>query len=260
MSAALIARQRALLEALLGRADASSIGLLGLPGVRDEQGGAAAQRGLRAYRLNAQVLAAKTLGAVFGRIQQVLGDESFAAMAWSFWRRSPPERGDLGLWGERLPEFLAGQDSMDLWLCDLARLEWAAHIAERAADSELDAASLTLLSEQEPERLSLRMRPGLQLLRVQSTAWALWSGSDDAEDDAEDCGATVTVVMARKAWRAEGFCLPLGASALMDALLGGANLDQAVQQAFVAEADFDFSAWLQSALLNGWLQGAEHRI
>jgi hypothetical protein len=45
----------------------------------------------------------------------------------------------------------------------------------------------------------------------------------------------------------------------MRALLDGEPLADALAQAAVkgsaAEADFDFSAWLQAALQNAWLQG-----
>ncbi len=261
MSASLIERQRAMVELLLQGGDASQAGrsgLQGLAGVGDlEQdsrvGGL--ERGMLAYRLNAQALAARSLRAVFGRIEQVLGEDALAAMAWSFWRQAPPQRGDLGLWGERLPEFLAEQDGMDQSLVDLARLEWAAHSSERAADSELDTASMALLSEVDPQNLSLVFRPGLCLLQVHKQAWQLWSGQTPCSTG----DATEYVVMARKAWRAEGQSLQAGAWGLMHSLLAGEDLDQALSAAFDAQADFDFSAWLQAALLNGWLLAAVGR-
>lgn len=245
MTAILAARQRALVDALLGRADASTVGVQG-------QAGVALERGLLAYSLNAQALAAKSLGAVFGRVQQVLGDDSFAAMAWTFWRRCPPQHGDLGLWGEQLAGFLSEQDGTPSWLRDLARLEWAAHAAERSADSELDAASLALMTEMEPDRLRLIFRPGLQLLQVEAEAWQAWSGAVSA-------APVLSLVIARQAWRAEAHAVSAGDWALMSELHGGADLQQALTQALVAQADFDFSTWLQTALLKGWLLAAELR-
>lgn len=245
MRAILAARQQALVDALLGRVDASKVGVQGL-------GGLGLERGLRAYGLNAQALAARSLGAVFGRLELELGEQAFAAMAWTFWRRHPPQQGDLGRWGEHLGEFLGRQDGMPVWLIDLARLEWAAHAAERAADSELDAPSLALMSELQPDRLSLVFRPGLQLLRVAAEAWQAWSGSPAT--------ACVNLVIARKAWRAEAHEVSAGDWALMCELLGGADLQRALAQALCVQADFDFSIWLQAALLKGWLLAAERRL
>jgi hypothetical protein len=254
MSASLLARQRALVEALQGRQSAGDIGLRGLQGLHAIKGeGPGLERGLLAYRLNAQALATRSLGAVFARIEQHLGEASFAAMAWSFWRLYPPEQGDLGLWGEELPVFLAEQEGMTQWLIDLARLEWAAHACERAADSELDAASLSRLSDVEPAHLALRFRPGLCLLEVTSAAWSLWC---DLEPDF-DAESSVYVAIARKVWRSEAHSLQAGEWSLMTALSAGKDLEQALLAAFEAQADFDFAAWLQNALMHGWLLAAE---
>ncbi|MBT9490749.1 MAG: putative DNA-binding domain-containing protein [Paucibacter sp.] len=247
MRAALAERQRALVDGVLGRKEAVDAGLQGMDGVELE-------RGLRTYRSNAQALADKSLSAVFVRIREVLGEPSFAAMAWSFWRRYPPQCGDLGLWGAVLADFLAEQEGMEPWLCDLARLEWAAHITERAADSALDAQSLALLSALEPAHLGMQMRPGLQLLRLRPQAWWQWLGQQPDAGGSED--ELVAIVVARRVWRAEAHRLGPGAWALMSVLQAGAHLEQALQQAFAAEAGFDFSAWLQAALLNGWLRAA----
>lgn len=257
MTSTLALRQRALVDALLCPDAAPGHGLIGLPGVQSNGPGSGLERGLLAYRLNAQAVAAKTLAAVFGRTQAAMGVDEAAAMAWALWRRYPPQQGDLGQWGEALPTFLAEQDGVPQWLCDLARMEWAAHRCERAADSELDADSLALLSEVEPCELRLRLRPGVQLLRVMPLAWALWS---QQEPEREPTDGSLGLVMARKAWAAQAHVLPEGAWALMSSLLEGLDLDQALQQAFAQQADFDFSAWLQAALLNGWLLGAERLL
>jgi hypothetical protein len=257
MTSALAIRQHALVDALLCTDAAEGLGLIGLPGVQSSGLGSALERGLLAYRLNAQAVAAKALAAVFGRTQAALGDDEAAAMAWALWRRYPPQQGDLGQWGEALPAFLAEQDGMPQWLCDLARIEWAAHRCERAADCELDADSLALLSEVEPRDLRLRLRPGVQLLRVTPQAWAFWA---QQEEGSEPAGDSLGLVMARMAWVAQAHVLSDSAWVLMSSLLEGVDIDLALQQAFAQQADFDFSAWLQAALLNGWLLGAERLL
>jgi hypothetical protein len=107
------------------------------------------------------------------------------------------------------------------------------------------------MSELEPDRLGLVFRPGLQLLRVAAEAWQAWSGSPAT--------AFVTLVIARKAWRAEAHEVQAGDWALMSELQGGADLQRALTQALIAQADFDFSSWLQAALSKGWLLAAERR-
>ena len=225
----LAARQQALLQAVLAR-DRSVDGLAPLGGI---EGGAA--RGLEAYRLNAQALSAKALAAVFPRLREWLGSESFDAMAWAFWRHAPPERGDLALWGAGLAGFLAAQDGIEDEALDLARLEWALHEAERAADAALDLASLQLLSTADPAQVGLRLRPGLQVLTAQSAG---------------------PVLVWRQGWRGESRPLASGEAALLQALQAGNDLAAALDAGLTAQADFDFGAWLQAALREELLQAA----
>jgi len=228
MRATLAERQKALVAALTRR-DLLPEGLAPLAGV---DGGVT--RGLQAYRLNAQALSAKALAATFPRLREAMGEDDFDAMAWAFWRAHPPLRGDLAVWGETLSDFLAAQPGMDPALCDGARLEWASLVAERAADAVLEVASLDLLASTDPQHLGLRMRPGLQLLAQQGVPWLVW----------------------RQGWRAASRALADGEAALMLALLQGRSLDAGLSEAVAVDADFDFSAWLQSALQEAWLQSA----
>jgi hypothetical protein len=218
------AEQQAFVDALLGRGDAPA----GLTG---------AERGLAAYRNNLKALSAQALAVPFTRLREALGDEDFAALAWTFWRAHPPERGDLAQWGGALATFLVERAGEASGLPDLARLDWALHEAERAEDGELDAGSLALLGHMPPERLWLQLRPGVALLDQHAGPVLVW----------------------RQAWRGESCGLSGAEAAFTRALLDGEPLADALAQAAVkgsaAETDFDFSAWLQAALQNAWLQG-----
>jgi hypothetical protein len=229
-------RQQDLVQALLAGQEVP--GLAGLAGV-------CRNRGLQVYRGNAQALSARALAAVFPRLQTWVGEAEFAAMAWAYWRARPPERGDLACWGQALPEFLCEQAGMDALLPDCARLEWAAHQAERAPDAELDADSLSALATHRPECLRLRLRPGLALLSVVPEAAALWPLPTSAEP--------ARLLVWRREWRAEACLLDPGSYDFMQAMLAGADLQQALDRA----ADFDFSAWLATALSQAWLSGVE---
>jgi Putative DNA-binding domain len=227
-------RQQDLVQALLAGREAP--GLAGLAGV-------GSTRGLQAYRCNAQALSARALGAVFPRLQAWLGETEFAAMAWAFWRAQPPERGDLACWGQALPEFLQAQPGMEALPPDCARLEWAAHRAERAPDAELDWASLQALAEHDPERLRLRLRPGLTLLSLAPEAAALWP--------VQAVTRPVLLLVWRREWRAEACVLDADTYAFMRALLDGDDLQRCLERA----GEFDFSAWLRAALSQAWLAG-----
>jgi hypothetical protein len=216
--------QEALVHALLGRGDAPAT----LTG---------SERGLAAYRNNLRALSAQALAVPFTRLREALGEDNFAALAWTFWRAHPPERGDLAQWGGALAAFLVERAGEPSGLPDLARLDWALHAAERAADAELDAESLALLGRMPPERLWLQLRPGVALLDQHIGPVLVW----------------------RQHWRGASRPLFAAEAAFMRALLDDTNLADALARTEVkgsgAETDFDFSAWLQAALLNAWLQG-----
>ncbi|MFN3304521.1 MAG: putative DNA-binding domain-containing protein [Roseateles sp.] len=219
------AQQQAFVDALLGRGDAPP-GLIG------------GERGLAAYRNNLRALSGQALAVAYPRLHEALGEDDFAALAWSFWRLQPPVSGDLGEWGGELAAFLIERAGEDSGLPDLARLDWATHCAERAADAELDVASLDLLATQAPEVLWLQLRPGVALLDQRDGPLLVW----------------------RQGWRGQSQPLTAGEAAFMRAVLDGESLACALALADVKglahEADFDFSAWLQAALQNAWLQAA----
>ncbi|HEY8876613.1 MAG TPA: DNA-binding domain-containing protein [Roseateles sp.] len=218
------AEQQALVDALLGRGDAPAT----LTG---------AERGLAAYRGNLRALSAQALAVPYARLRDELGEDEFASLAWTFWRHHPPECGDLGQWGGALEGFLVERAGEASGLPDLARLDWALHLAERAADVELDVESLSLLSTALPESLQLLLRPGVALIAQQDGPVLVW----------------------RRGWRGEWQSLSAAEAAFFAALLRGVNLAEALEASEVkgsaAEADFDFGAWLQAALQNAWLLG-----
>lgn len=217
------AQQQAFVDAVLGRGEAPA----GLTG---------GERGLAAYRDNLRALSAQALAVPFTRLREALGEGEFAALAWSFWRASPPERGDLAQWGGALEAFLVERAGESSGLPDLARLDWAVHRAERAADAELDADSLALLATTPPEALWLQLRPGMAVLAQRDGAVLVW----------------------RQGWRAAWQPVPAGEAAFIETLLGDAPLADALDAAAVkgsgVPTDFDFGAWLQAALQNAWLQ------
>ena len=104
--------------------------------------------GLSAYRANAGAHAERALAAAYPTLQLLLGDESFAALARAHWQADPPLRGDLAQWGAGLPAFIAddAQLASEPYLADMARLDWAVHQAEQAADAQ-DVQGLPLLAD-----------------------------------------------------------------------------------------------------------------
>ena len=245
-------RQRGLLHALNGAV---------IDGLREH--GERAARGLEAYRANAEAIAERALATAFTTVKAMVGADDFGHMARAFWQAQPPQRGDLGEWGDAIAAWLQAQPSMAPWpyLGDSARLDFALHRNERAADAAVGAASLALLDSVDPSQLRIRLMPGTALLR---SSWPIASihrahqlTGDHAERafervrEAIASGQGEVALVVRRGWRGVVETVNEADARWTESLLAGANVAVAFEQ---AGEGFDFAAWLQTAIQRGWLK------
>lgn len=244
-------RQQMLLRALLGDAR---------PGVvtgwlQPRQ----VQRGLAAYRANAGALAERALAAAFPTLQQLLSDESLAALAREFWHRHPPAAGNIAQWGDALPAFIAQAPALadEPYLPDMARLEWALHRLQTAPDAPAGApAGLALLATHEPAALRLELAAGSTVLFSAWPVFSLWHAhrrSDEGRFDAVRAalaeGRGEQGLLTRRGWVPQVLALPPAEAHFTAALLAGQSLADALDRALQdGDAGFDFEAWLITAL------------
>lgn len=237
-------RQRALLAALAAPRDAPD-----------------ASPGLQAYRANAHAAAERALGIACPTVRALVGAEDFMHLAREFWHAQPPQRGDLGEWGNGLPGWLEAHPGLAQWpyLGDCARLDLALHHCERAADAVVDAASLSLLGNTDPAVLALQSMPGVQAL---ASRWPVVSIHAAHQGDDERlfaharerllAGAGEAAVVAREGWRGVVVAIDAPGLTFMQAMAGGADLARALA---LAGEGFDFAGWLAVALRGRWLRG-----
>jgi hypothetical protein len=240
--------------------------------------------GLQAYRRHAQAVARRALAHAHPTVSAMLGDEAMGQLGWLLWRHQPPLRGDLGEWGEGLAALMAGalapqSGAAEMlgpwpWLADVARLDWARHRCERLAARPLDADSLSLLSDADPDEVILVLQDHVLMLDTDWPVDALWRAHQLPAD--QQVAAAEAVLRAHGAqvhtpqsvllwWSAapassespgvQQRLLPPEQAAWMRSL-ASQSLGGVLQQ---APTGFDFSAWLQDALRQGWLLGARMR-
>jgi len=264
------ARQQALVSALFApdrataRAAAAGVGARGCTQVLEA--------GLGAYRGNCLAVAERALMAIYPATCALLG-ESAGPAAVHLWRSDPPRSGDLGDWGASFPDWLAAQPSLADWpqLADCARIEWARHRADRAADAELDVGSLALLGTDPSADLRLQLKPDVAVVRGvvgfyetwleasgrmahASAAHALASSHDNTAATHVDAPAT-TAATAVAVWR-EGYAprtepLTPAWAACLDLVAAGA----ALQDLLAALPEQDLETALTSLISRGWLLG-----
>lgn len=218
------------------------------------------RRGLRAYQANRSSAAKRALEASFPTLMQLIGKESFAALARAYVRAHPPARGDLAWLGEALPAFVAASESLrdEPYLADVARLEWAVQQAECAADgNDASPEGMELLADTDPARLRMAFRPGTAVVASKHPIASIWLAH---RSDAVDRFALVRAAFAagrgecalvwRDGWRAQVAEIGAAEARFAQAALDGRSLAEALD---AAGPEIDFEALLVRALRERWL-------
>jgi Putative DNA-binding domain len=222
-------------------------------------------RGFLVYRANGLEMARKALAGTYPVMQQLIGDDSFSALAAALWQAHPPRRGDLAQWGGELAEFVrqSPQLAEEAYLPDVARAEWALHQRATAPDEARNQASFQLLITSDPAVVKLCITKTCECL---PSAWplpAIWLAHQSATDlerpGFELVGELLHQQVAQTAliWR-DGHrprlreVLP-GEAGFLAVLQQGQSLDVALQ----GTPEFDFAAWLPQAVQTGLLLGIE---
>ena len=227
-------------------------------------------RGLQVYRANAEVLSLRSLQASYPVLNQLIGDDAFALLARDLWHHAPPSRGDVAQWGGDLAALISSipQLAEEAYLPDVARIEWALHQAATAADAQADLTSLALLTQHDPDALTLHLAPGTAVLHSPHPAASVVTAHLYASPSFDEVGIKLRAHTAETAlvWRqglrpTVAFC-PEADALFVQSLLQGGSLIAALEvaaanvDAAASNSAFDFNFWLPQAAQNGLLLGA----
>ncbi len=219
------------------------------------------ERGLQAYRSNAHALAQRVLAAAYPVVAELMGAQGFDGLSRHFWQSRPPARGDMAQWGDGFAAFveaLADLAREEPYLGDVARVEWALHLAAAAADGQSDLRSLGLLQTTDPAALTLYLCPGARAVTSAFPVVSIVLAHAGDELSPQQAGERLLDRVAETAlvWR-QGL-----KPALRQAQPGEALFIEALQQnrslagALAAAPAFDFTPWLAPAVQTGLLLGA----
>lgn len=264
---ALAAQQQALLQALLARPGSAQAGaaeecLTGWLDTRHMQ----TSRGLAAYQANGHAMAERSLLSAYPVVAALIGGDNFALLARDLWHRHPPQRGDLAQWGDALPGFLRHNAQLaDVpYLSDVSRAEWALFSAAGAADAAPDPGSFARLAQEAPEGLALTLAPGTAIIDSPYPVVSLIAAHGEETPSLEEAaqrlrdGQGEHALVWRQVLRPRLKRIDPAASALVQALLAGADLPQALDAAMDAadpDEHFGFSAWLNAAVTDAVVIG-----
>jgi hypothetical protein len=210
-------------------------------------------RRLAIYRANMVAAVDKALSSACPVTRQVVGDEFFHALAREYQRGTPSTSGDLTDFGATFDAFLAAfEHTRSLpYLPDLARLEWAVHRANGAADApDWDAAALAAVEPEQQAAMRFRWTPGLAVVASRFPIVRVWTIHQPGHDGefSVDWDAAETALVARDGFAVRVTACSPADAAFIDASLAGAALGDAVARTLQDHPAFDLGALLGRAL------------
>lgn len=219
-------------------------------GIRRD-GGPLRERRFGVYRNNVKASLAAALAARFPVVERLVGEEFFTAMALVFIERDPPHSPVLAEYGGNLADFLEGfEPTADLpYLPDIARLEWARHVAFHSADAS--PADLARLAELPPETLGcvrLGLHPAMAVIASPWPIVSVWTtNTHDATPEAPAADWTgETALVTRPHLEVLLHRLPPGTDRLVTELARGVALGAATEAASRAHEGFDLATALST--------------
>ena len=198
------------------------------------------------YRNNVVVGLVNALARRFPVVQRIVGEEFFAAMARVFVAGNPPRSPLLMVYGDALPDYIAGfAPAAELpYLADVARLEAARTRAYHAADEKpVDPAVLRSLDPETLGELRIVRHSAAEIVRSRYpivTIWAMNAGEIELGPVADWSGEDALVT--RPGLEVEVRVLPAGGAAFLAVLFSGRPFAAALEVALEESASFDLAA------------------
>lgn len=225
--------------------------------------GAAVPQRFALYRGNLGATWRRTLAHAYPVVLALVGEDFFGGLARAYGRKMPSDSADLNQFGARFADFLAAFPPVDElpYLPDMARLEWAVHLAHYAADAQgLAPESLAALHPDQLEARRFALHPACALLASRWQVAALWQAHQEGEGAGEgqrvfpqDMQVASWALVCRTGWTAQVLVVGAAAHAALALLQQGQTFGAALDAAFELDPAFDLAAhlrqWLAHAVL-----------
>ena len=218
--------------------------------------GATRERRLGVYRNNVKASLAAALTARFPVVVRLVGDEFFTATALVFLARHPPRSPVLAEYGGAFANFLEGFDPVANlpYLPDIARLEWARHVAFHSTDADtVDIGRLAALPPEQIGTAILGIHPAASVIASPWPIVSLWTTNTyDATPHAPAADWTgETALVTRPHLDVLVQRLAPSTDLLLAVLARGIALGAAADAVSCAHEDFDLAAALATLFATG---------
>jgi hypothetical protein len=203
-----------------------------------------AERRFAIHRNNVMASLVNALGLRFPVTRELVGADTFVAVAGVYVVQEPPRSPVLLAYGASFPRFLRGLGdlaSID-YVADVAELEWACGRAYHAAD--LRSASAEAFGRIDPRELpGLRVtfHPAVTLLASRFPIASTWEAYQSAESAASAHWRPEAVLVSRPQLRVEVRRLPPGGHVFLQSLMNGLALAESAEAALAVSQAFALS-------------------
>lgn len=227
-----------------------------------EENGIAVVERLGVYQNNILENMRGVLEITYPAIHALVGEDFFRQSAYTYIRENPPTSGDVNLYGENFPAFLASlKETEDLpYLGDVALYERAINKAYYAPDdTALNSENFESVKEEDYENIRFTFRASVSLLHPKYAVdeikdFAL--NTNKAEDktlDITKAGTPLLVYRPALQVRTE-YLQPCGFS-MVSGLKEGLNLGRALNRTLETHPDFNLQEFLSFHLAIGSFTG-----
>ena len=185
----------------------------------------------RLFRDNALANLAGALAATYPVVRRLVGEAFFGEAARRHALAVPSTSGDLNAYGAMFAAFLADYAparSLE-YLADVARLEWALHECDQAAEApRLDTAALARIANGSEGEVRLALHPAVRLVASAHPVLAIWEANQPGRDGTLDREPVPECVLVhRTSQGTQAQAIDAASHALVEALARGAPLDAA---------------------------------
>ena len=218
------------------------------------------------YRNNIDSNVRAALAATYRVTRRHAGAGLFDAAARGYAAVSPPVCGDLNVYGDGFPDFIAGCEAGVRLpvLADLARLEWALDEAQRAAHAPIEPSAVLdrLAAISTTARMPvLRLHPSCRLLDLRHPAMRTWQAYQRDDLPPVDVAATTRerLLVRREGARNSVERMRRGEFEWLHACSAGATLEEAATAASREDRGFDLVAALRKRIGDGTIVDCDER-
>lgn len=210
------------------------------------------------YRGNVRAHWRAALANAYPVLLALVGGAYFDALSLAYTRTHPSRSGDLNRFGDALPAFIGNyeRDSRFRYFADVARLEWALHIACFAADVTtftpqqwLDLGDARLLDTQ------LAVHPACTAIASDYAVADIWRAHQPGGVFPPQLDVRTWSLVVRPRWQPTVLAHSEAAHATFIALQGEKTLAEALDAAFAIDPEFDFAtqwrAWIAASAITG---------